>query len=437
MRLRRKTPTAAILAIAGSLALLAMTTGRPRAHELVPPKSDDRLIHFSPSCPSSHDPVIAYATNPGRVLSAEPLSVAITGLTIKVVVEGAHSGWITPPGSAAVATIPALDPGLYGVEVYTRTRGNELTPDIPIGTLGPEEFTGRAPLEVFSTPPTCDATHAVLVGSSFGIAVVDEPYAHSLQARLLDFHGHHVANGKVRLDRVTPPAELASPVPHFPDSATAPGELISDAEGKVRWSLRANSNPGTFQYAMYLSEPTPFTRNAPLAYFTLYNAPQSSSQPTYPVVEYVRWVAGGPHYFMTGHEAEMSKLDASALWTRTGGVFMAFPPGSRRPDTTPVCRFYGLPSAGLDSHFYSASIAECASVAARFAGKWQLETDNAFEVYAPQPSGACPYQTQPLHRAFNNKTDANHRYFASNFLAPQGWTVEGYGADQVVMCLPR
>ena len=33
-----------------------------------------------------------------------------------------------------------------------------------------------------------------------------------------------------------------------------------------------------------------------------------------------------------------------------------------------MCRFYGLPSAGLDSHFYTANAAECAQIPAKFVG---------------------------------------------------------------------
>ena len=56
----------------------------------------------------------------------------------------------------------------------------------------------------------------------------------------------------------------------------------------------------------------------------------------------------------------------------------------------PVCRFYGLPSAGLDSHFYSASPAECFEVDERFGAEWQIESDNVFQVDLPDTvTGVC------------------------------------------------
>jgi len=70
------------------------------------------------------------------------------------------------------------------------------------------------------------------------------------------------------------------------------------------------------------------------------------------------------HYFVTSFADEIAKLDAGDFvgWQRTGQHFTVFDPATPVTGASPVCRFYGLPSAGLDSHFYSASPAECADV---------------------------------------------------------------------------
>src|SRR4051812_36407499 len=77
--------------------------------------------------------------------------------------------------------------------------------------------------------------------------------------------------------------------------------------------------------------------------------------------------AGFDHYFITALPAERAVLDAAELtgWSRTGRGFSVFsiPPPS--PFTvSPVCRFYIPPQHG-DSHFFSATLDECAAVRAK------------------------------------------------------------------------
>jgi len=43
-----------------------------------------------------------------------------------------------------------------------------------------------------------------------------------------------------------------------------------------------------------------------------------------------------------------------------------------------VCRLYGLPEAGLDSHFYSIDPDECAVVLERWPSSWTLEASAVF-----------------------------------------------------------
>src|SRR5207244_2964963 len=86
------------------------------------------------------------------------------------------------------------------------------------------------------------------------------------------------------------------------------------------------------------------------------------------------------HYFVTVFSDEINKLDTGVFvgWQRTGLDFKVIDPASSSPGDTPVCRFRGLPEAGLDSHFYSASPAECNEVAQKFPTAWQIESPNVF-----------------------------------------------------------
>jgi hypothetical protein len=135
----------------------------------------------------------------------------------------------------------------------------------------------------------------------------------------------------------------------------------------------------------------------------------------------------------------MDALDNSVFpgWARTGQTFKAYPPSDA--SHAPVCRFYGRPEAGLDSHFYSASIPECQAVIARFSNAWIYESGNVFTIDLPDlATGACAPTALPVYRLYNNRVDVNHRYTTSLALRAQmmnaGWIAEGYGALAVAMC---
>ena len=69
------------------------------------------------------------------------------------------------------------------------------------------------------------------------------------------------------------------------------------------------------------------------------------------------------HYFVTAYPEEAAALDAGTNvkgWARTGGQFTVFTdPGE---GLQAVCRFFGTPGVGPNSHFYTADAAECAKV---------------------------------------------------------------------------
>ena len=98
------------------------------------------------------------------------------------------------------------------------------------------------------------------------------------------------------------------------------------------------------------------------------------------------------HYFITSDANEKRALDSGVQrgWVRTGQTFQVFNPGDARlANSVPVCRFYGNPARGLDSHFYSATPKECADVRVRFPNHWLLESDAIFRVHGVVPEPAC------------------------------------------------
>lgn len=157
------------------------------------------------------------------------------------------------------------------------------------------------------------------------------------------------------------------------------------------------------------------------------------------------------HYFQTADANEIALLDAGVFagWERTGETYRAYAPEVVTPSTPtrPVCRYYGKPELGLDTHFFSSFEAECAVIPTAFPNQWTLETDNAYAIAIPSTTpivlppttiGQCAPGTLPVYRMFNGKPDVNHRYTISLVIRQQmidaGWTPEGYGPLGVAMC---
>lgn len=158
---------------------------------------------------------------------------------------------------------------------------------------------------------------------------------------------------------------------------------------------------------------------------------------TMPVVEYFN--ANLDHYFISSNPVEINALDHSPPggWVRTGLGFHAFatPPLGAMP----ACRFY-IPPAFGDSHYFSASPAECAAVKAKFP-MLTFESGDAFSIDLPDPiTGGCPAGSNPVYRLWNARADSNHRYTTSATVRDQmlahGYVAEGYGPDSVAMCSP-
>jgi len=146
------------------------------------------------------------------------------------------------------------------------------------------------------------------------------------------------------------------------------------------------------------------------------------------------------HYFISSLQPDIDALDTGKFpgWARTGQTFTAY--SQSTAGANPVCRFY-LPPAYGDSHFYSASPAECAAVQARYPF-FVLESPAVFYILLPDPAtGACPAGSSPVYRVWDNRADTNHRYTASRAtrdqMVTEGWIAEGYGNDAVIMCSPQ
>jgi hypothetical protein len=145
------------------------------------------------------------------------------------------------------------------------------------------------------------------------------------------------------------------------------------------------------------------------------------------------------HFFMTADANEINLLDTGQLrgWERTGVRFLAYT--SQRPGTNPVCRFYLSPPRP-DTHFYSGKPSECEDVRRRFPD-WTYEGPSVFYIYLPNEfTSACPAGTRPIWRFFNTRV-TNHRYTPEVTIRDElrntpGWTAEGDGPDEVVMCSP-
>ncbi|MBL0140837.1 MAG: DUF1800 domain-containing protein [Betaproteobacteria bacterium] len=161
----------------------------------------------------------------------------------------------------------------------------------------------------------------------------------------------------------------------------------------------------------------------------------AASTPTATAVEYYN--AGLGHYFMTANPVDMSIVESGGAgpgWSRTGGTFGVYAAAGDAPDAVPVCRFYGTPGIGPNSHFYTANAGECAFLKTTIG--WTYE-GIAFYI-EPVAGGACSPGTTPVFRSYNNgaaRNDSNHRFTVDATV--QARTVAaGSAPEGVAMCAP-
>jgi hypothetical protein len=155
-----------------------------------------------------------------------------------------------------------------------------------------------------------------------------------------------------------------------------------------------------------------------------------------PLVEYYN---GLDDYFLTAYSPEITLLDSGFYrsWQRTGYTLPAwtspFSVGAAPPPSlTSVCRLW----LG-DSHFYSISEGECASVA-RYPGSF-FESHAAFFATLPNTdTGACPEDQARVYRSWNTH-GSGHRFTTQTLVRDEmlagGYLSEGYGPDRVAMCV--
>lgn len=139
------------------------------------------------------------------------------------------------------------------------------------------------------------------------------------------------------------------------------------------------------------------------------------------------------HYFRTGSRSESFSVlsgGAGAGWRDTKGYFLAWRQASE--GAVPVCRFYGTPGKGPNSHFYTADPGECSQV--KNDPGWTYE-GIAFYVKLPV-NNTCPIDTVPIYRLYNNRwmyNDSNHR-FTADITEVNAMTLKSWVSEGLVMC---
>ncbi len=136
------------------------------------------------------------------------------------------------------------------------------------------------------------------------------------------------------------------------------------------------------------------------------------------------------HYFRTGAKSEAAGINRGAAgegWYDTGDYFYGWT--GPVDGAVPVCRFYGTPGRGPNSHFYTGHASECELV--KKDPGWTYE-GTGFYAKLPSSTGVCPTDTIPVYRVYNNgwrRNDSNHRYTTDHAVYDRmiaaGWAAEG------------
>jgi hypothetical protein len=150
------------------------------------------------------------------------------------------------------------------------------------------------------------------------------------------------------------------------------------------------------------------------------------------------------HYFRTQdiNEANfLASLSGADQWIRTGDDFKAWAANQDDGSALPVCRFYGHPTIGPNSHFYLVGRQNCIDFEAKESKipsgqqRWNFESTE-FSINVPTAAGCPATAPVPVYRIYNNgfaRGDSHHRYTTKPDeiarLTAKGWTSEG-----VVMC---
>ena len=99
-----------------------------------------------------------------------------------------------------------------------------------------------------------------------------------------------------------------------------------------------------------------------------------------------------------------------------------------------MCRFYGTPGKGPNSHFYTADASECGQV--KKDPGWTFE-GTAFYI-VPLQNGSCKAGTTPVYRSYNNgyaNNNSNHWYL-TDYTLFANMSTQGFSSEGAVMCSP-
>ena len=156
--------------------------------------------------------------------------------------------------------------------------------------------------------------------------------------------------------------------------------------------------------------------------------PFASSVGEAPALEFYNTIIG--HYFVTNGAGEIDNIlhgGAGPGWELTDQAFRAWT--QPQASASAVCRFYGTPGIGPNSHFYTPDVPECDTVK-RSVG-WTYE-GIGFYIRPISADHSCPDGYLAVNRAYNNRAaqnDSNHRYSTSDStmaqMQSQGWVYEG------------
>jgi hypothetical protein len=411
---------------------------------------------------------------------AATMSIAVAGESQPYRIEVAGTGTMPSGPTPSLAPTSAA----FGSQtVYTQSAPKTLV----LQNLGGSAFSvsgfamgGAAPGE-FNRAGTCAIGTTLGVGASCTILVTFSPVAIGARSATLDVA---LSSGSVPTVALSGTG-IASPTPPALNASTASlafADQVAGTQSPTRNATIANVGGGTLKVnsativgasaadfalggnctagralsaaqsctaSVRFAPASAGTKTATLSIATSVGTAQialsgTAIAPAAPVastvVEYYH--AAYEHYFITIGADEIAALDGGVFggWARTGVAFKAH--ASAQPGFVPICRFYLPPGYG-DTHFYSASPAEC-TVVQQQNPAFALESTAAMFLATPDPvSGACPAQTDPVYRVWNRRPgDTNNpRYTASravrDAMVAQGYVAEGSGPDVVTFCAPR
>jgi hypothetical protein len=157
------------------------------------------------------------------------------------------------------------------------------------------------------------------------------------------------------------------------------------------------------------------------------------------VTEYFH--AGLGHYYLSSDFEESSWLDrggGGGGWAKTGFSFRAWT-SSGNSIAREVCRYYGSPTLGPNSHFFSISADECEGLhqlqraTSGSIPRWNHEGIAFFAETVDSMTGQCRSGRAAVYRGYNNGCvrgiDSNHRFVTDRdelaALVSKGWSLEG------------